>query len=229
MQWFLFYLGSREEVSPIKKPLIKLKYAVRNSVACNRNLSAHLAGEACIAADGGNSELSVGFFVLFLKVIPYHLLLFDAFLASLNAKENGADGQHKRKFVEHISVKRTAVFLDAVKLVGIYHKSGNEDLLIDSLYHILLADRLLVASDVVEIHIEIHIIYAHNVGEGNEHIEVVNIEGMLRQLELKVAKQLRSVNYGVHHKILRNSEGICVVPSAYFLDGENVLVAYNTS
>ena len=58
-----------------------------NPVADNREFSSCLAGQACVAADGGNSQLSVGFGILCLEVCPDGFLLLNAFIASVNTKE----------------------------------------------------------------------------------------------------------------------------------------------
>ena len=73
-------------------------------------------------------------------------------------------------------------------------------------------DGLVLAADEIIIEIDIQIIHAVHIREGVEDINVVHVEGVLRQLQAALPEHLRPEDDRVHQDVFTDREAVGLVP-----------------
>ncbi len=172
---FLFYVPN----------LIKIKEMSDHLIGAYGKVMAALSRQIHGNAEDAVAKLSKQPEILFLNIVP-ELLLFLHILRRVGAHgqhggNRGDDFQVIVHVVPHLAVSGHAL-LDALIYVVIHHQLIHPQLLINPGDHDLLVYGLIGTTDVVviEIHIQIeHILYKR---KGLEHVEIIYIKAMLRQL-----------------------------------------------
>ena len=104
---------------------------------------------------------------------------------------------------------------DFPQVKRIDHNLIHTDLLVNAGNHHSLIDGLIVSSDKIPVKIHIHIIERPHTRKRLVYIDVIHIEGVLRQFQSTFHQKLRAVDHGMHENILSLMEMSCFLPCKY--------------
>ena len=129
--------------------------------------------------------------------------------------------QHRRdrsddlQIVKHILPESLAVpdhFLAGRVCEVVDHDAVDTRLLVQSFDHDILMNRLVFPADEIIIEVDIQIIHPLNIGKRIEHIDIIDIESVLGQLQSAVTQHLCAKDHRVHQDIFADREAVCLLP-----------------
>ena len=138
--------------------------------------------------------------ILFLNIFPEFSLLLQILLRAGADQHDRRDDCDDLQVVEHIMSELPVRNFPQVKRID--HNLIHTDLLINAGNHHSLIDGLIVSSDKIPVKIHIHIIERPHTRKRLVYIDVIHIEGVLRQFQSTLHQKLRAVDHGMHENIL---------------------------
>ena len=91
------------------------------------------------------------------------------------------------------------------------------NLLVDTAYHHLLIDRLVIASDKISVEVHIQIVHRAHIRKRLIYIDIIHIKGMLWQLESTASQKLCPVYYRMHQYVMSLVNMLYITPGKYLI------------
>ena len=107
-----------------------------------------------------------------------------------------------------------------MQLYIVKHNLVYTNLLIDTAYHDLLIDRLVIASDKISVEVHIQIVHCAHIRQWLVYIDVVHVKGMLRKLKSTASQKLCPVYYRMHQYVMPLVDMLYVTPGKYLISRE---------
>ena len=130
--------------------------------------------------------------ILFLNIFPEFSLLLQILLRAGADQHDRRDDRDDLQIVEHIMSELAVWNFPQVKRID--HNLIHTDLLVNAGNHHSLIDGLIVSSDKIPVKIHIHIIERPHTRKRLVYIDVIHIEGVLRQFQSTFHQKLRAVD-----------------------------------
>ena len=138
--------------------------------------------------------------IFFFNIFPEFSLLLQILLRAGADQHDRRDDRDDLQIVEHIMSELAVRDFPQVKRID--HNLIHTDLLVNAGNHHPLIDGLIVSSDKIPVKIHIHIIERPHTRKRLVYIDVIHIEGVLRQFQSTLHQKLRAVDHGMHENIL---------------------------
>ena len=87
--------------------------------------------------------------------------------------------------------------------------------------HDFLIDRLIIPACIVQIEIHVKVVHVLNKRKRIEHVNIIYIESMLRELKSTLSKELGPVNNRVHKKVMSLWSSLYILPGKELFNGEH--------
>ena len=110
----------------------------------------------------------------------------------------------------------------------INHTIVHIELLVDTLYHGLLSNRLAVTTDIVAVEVHIQVVNGLHIWQWLEYKEVIHIEGVLWQVQSTLTKHLCAISNRVHENCESLDDTLHAIPTGDLICWEHVVVDHTT-
>ena len=97
------------------------------------------------------------------------------------------------------------------------HNLIHTNLLVDTAYHHLLIDRLIISTDKISVEVHIQIVHRAHIRKRLIYIDIIHIKGMLWQLESTASQKLRPVYYRMHQYVMSLVNMLYITPGKYLI------------
>lgn len=159
-----------------KKPrwglfLIKSIKLLTDLIGCHKHLSSTSSGKIGHPSEETSPKLPVQSHILVFDVILQLLFFIQAFLRCSSYQHDRRNGCDDIQIAEHISTKSAVAHISLQ--IGVHHQFVYTDLLIDTLDHHFLIDRLIISSNKISIEIYIQIIEVFYIGKRLKRKQVI--------------------------------------------------------
>ena len=193
-------------------------------VAPQGDLVTQRTGQVAGTGDG-MAALVVHALIVVFQVLPQLGLFFKSLRAAIHRQEHAGDCHHHGQIVEHVGAQLFLAFRQSIQIHRVDHDLGHAQLLVHALDHHALIHALVITANKVTVQVNIHIVQtlAERQRLVDEH--VINIEGMLGQLQAAVTQDLGAVDDGVHQNVLARREMADLIPGKHTVLRQNTLVA----
>ena len=144
--------------------------------------------------------------------------------------EHRGDRGNDLQVVEHVLFQRLPVS-DHLHAAGIRvvvdHDAVDTGLLVQSFDHYIFLDGLIFSADKIIVEIHVQVVHPPHIGERIEYIDIIDIEGVLRQLQAAVAQHLCPENDRMHENILADRETVGLIPRKNASNGKAAPVLHD--
>ena len=91
------------------------------------------------------------------------------------------------------------------------------NLLVNTAYHHLLIDRLVISTDKISVKVHIQVVHRAHIRQRLIYIDIIHIKGMLWQLESTASQKLCPVYYRMHQYVMSLVNMLYITPCKYLI------------